>query len=161
MTLDERERQIIEAFRAWLTSTVESRLSLDAGRRFDRRDQWMLVTRWEAQRRIWYEVVIQPTLPALRAGLVTDDPLRSRDFEQMIQQVGLTLQEFVASGLEAAGLAWPTPPVEHYCERGELFHFATPLDLDAIEQLADETTRWNVYKILDGYHRAFSGKATG
>ncbi|MCP4246439.1 MAG: hypothetical protein GY778_05260, partial [bacterium] len=81
--------------------------------------------------------------------------------EQMIAAADFTLQEFVAHGLEAAGLEWPDPPVEHYCERGRDFYFATPLDLKSIDVLADHLFREQAVRILRGYYVAFSGSAGG
>jgi hypothetical protein len=88
--------------------------------------------------------------------VLTDDVWRSRDFEELVEASDFTLAEFVARGLAEAGLSWADPPVEHYREPGPRYYFATPLDLDGLEQLGDNAFRVRVAQILTGYHHAFS-----
>ena len=155
MTLDDHQRQIIDAFRTWIESAVDDELrSIE---RHDREDESVLATRWKVNNHLWYEVAVRPLLPQVRIGVMTDDPWRSKDFEQMIADSSLTIQEFVGLGFEAAGLDWPDPPVEHYREWDRYFYFVTPTDLKSIEQLADEAFREKASRILAGYQHAFSG----
>ena len=158
--LDDRHRDVMDAFRAWIESAAEGELGLTGGRRYDRRDERTLATHWPANGHLWYEIAVLPFLPQVRVAMVTDDPYRSRDFERMIEDSGNTRREFVALGFRTAGLDWREPPVEHYCERGTRFFFATPLDLDTIDRLAEAALREKVLKMLAGYRHAFSGTAT-
>ncbi len=157
MPLDDRARQIVREFRAWIISAVGGELQFRAMECRDREDESTLGTRWEVDHHLWYEIAIRPFLPQVRIAILTDDPWRSRDFEQMIEGATLTVQEFVGLGFESAGLAWRDPPVEHYCEKGRHYYFATPLDLESIDQLTDQAFREKTRKVLDGYCRAFSG----
>lgn len=161
MGLADRSYRIIVEFRAWIEVAVGERLPFSSPEHHDREDAWSLTTKWQSEPHIWYEIALRPFLPQLRVGILTDDPDRSGDFEQMIAAADFTLQEFVAHGLKAAGLAWPDPPVEHYCERGCSFYFATPLDLKSIDVLADHSFREEAFRVLLGYHGAFSGSAGG
>ena len=161
MGLDAPTRRIVDAYRAWVESTVSADLPLAVLERHDREDGSTLASRWKVDHRLWYEIAVRPFLPQVRVAMLTDDPWRSRDFEQMIEASSLTLEEFVAQGIEAAGLAWRDPPVEHYCEWRTWFYFATPLDLKSIDLLADEAFRQKTHRVLMGYHHAFSNGGNG
>jgi hypothetical protein len=161
MPLTAEQIALVEGFRTWIERAVTNLGLFGEVSRHDRDDHSTLATRWTWDRDIWLEIAVRPFLPQVRVGLVTVDRWKSDDFEQMIENSGDTLQEFVQLGFKTAGLDWHDPPVEHYCHKNSLFHFATPLDLRALEQLTDDEIRAKVCKMVTGYHRAFSGTATG
>jgi hypothetical protein len=161
VSLNERERAIVESFRGGVEALAGTRLGLSGLHREDRDDGWILVSRWDADRRSWYELSIRPTIPQVRVGIVTEDPERDRDLAKMIEEAGLTVPEFVELAFRRAGLDWPSPPVEHYREAGARYCLTTPLDLQSLEDLSGEAMRGKVLGMLDGYHRCFSGNVTG
>jgi hypothetical protein len=161
MSLNERERAIIESFRGGVEALAGSRLGLSGLHREDRDDGWMLASRWQADRKSSYELSIRPTIPQIRVGIVTEEPERDRDLVDMIEAAGLTAREFVELGFRQAGLDWPAPPVEHYREGATRYCLATPLDLQSLEDLSGDAMRRKVLAMLDGYHRCFSGNVTG
>lgn len=148
-------------FRAGVETLAGTRLSLRELERRDRDDRWVLISRWPIDGRWWLELTIRPTLPQVRMGVMTDDPERCRDAEKMIADLSLTIREFVGLGFKEAGLDWPEPPVEHYREGTERFCFATALDIESLEDLAGEAIRDKVLRVLDGYHRCFTGRVAG
>ena len=158
MLLTDPQRRIIQAFRAWIESAIETGSRFGGWERIDRQDESTLITRWAAGQDEFYEVAIRPGLPQVRVGLITEDRYKSRDFEQMIEGSGDTMQEFVALGFETAGLDWAQPPVEHY-RQGQDYYFVTPVDLPSLDQLNDEAFRIKVHLIFEGYYHAFTGTA--
>jgi hypothetical protein len=161
MSLNERERAIIESFRGGVEALAGTRLGLGGLHREDREDGWILASRWQADRKSSYELSIRPTIPQVRVGLLTEDPERDRDLAKMIEETGLTVREFVGLAFRQAGLDCPNPPVEHYREAEARYCLATPLDLQSLEDLSGEAMRDKVLAMLDGYHRCFSGNVTG
>ena len=159
MALIDQQNATIEPFRTWLESAVEASTRFGEPVRVDREDGATLATRWPAGRDLFYEVALRPRLPQVRVGVLTDDRFKSEDFEQLIEDSGDTMQEFVELGFETAGLEWTEPPVEHYREQQRYFYFATPLDLQSLDQLADDQVREKVRLMLEGYYLAFTGMA--
>lgn len=152
---------VIESFRFEVESRAGARLGLPAATRHDRDDHWIMATRWPLARRWWLEMAVRPSLSQVRVGMVTDDGDRSRDAEHMIADSSLTIREFVGLAFKAAGLEWPEPPVEHYREGADRFCFITPLDLDSLDDLADERVCEKTVRMLDGYRRCFLGRMAG
>ncbi len=159
MPLDDRQRELIRDFRDTLEADVSRDVGLPAPERDDRGDESTLASRWPAENNVWYELAIRPFLPQVRVGICTTDRWRNEDMEQLIEDSGETMQEFVELGFASSGLDWPEPPVEHYRDHGRRFYFATPLDLETLDQLADEAVREKTRRMLTGYHRAFTGAA--
>lgn len=160
-SLTRQELDLIEVFRCGVETLVGTRLGLPQLERHDRPDHWVMASRWPIDRHWWLELAVRPTVPQIRVAAVTDDTMCSRDAETMISESSLTLREFIGLGFHDAGLAWPEPPVEHYREDAERFCFATPLDLASLEDLRGEAMREKVLKMLDGYHRSFTGRVVG
>ncbi|HPD28855.1 MAG TPA: hypothetical protein PLL20_02590 [Phycisphaerae bacterium] len=160
-SLTRQELDLIEAFRSRVETLAGTRLGLPQLERHDRPDHWVMASRWPMDRHWWLELAVRPTVPQIRVTVVTDDPMRSLDAEVMISESSLTLREFISLGFHDAGLAWPEPPVEHYRENAERFCFATPLDLASLDELCGEAMREKVLKMLDGYHRCFTGRVVG
>lgn len=159
MSLDHHQHELIERFRARIEAAMAGEAGFGAFLRDDRQDYSTLATRWVADTRVWYECTVRPFLPQVRAGIMTDDRWRSEGFEQMIEDSGDTMPEFVGLGFESAGLAWPEPVVEHYRDQGTYFYFATVLTLQSVDQLAQEAVVDKICRMLRGYHLAFSGLA--
>ncbi|MBP7936295.1 MAG: hypothetical protein KA354_16775 [Phycisphaerae bacterium] len=159
MPLNHPQLELIERFRGRVETAMAEEAGFGACSREDRQDHSTLATRWVADKRVWYECTVRPFLPQVRAGIMTDDRWRSEGFEQMIEDSGDTMPEFVGMGFENAGLAWPDLVVEHYRDQGRCFYFATPLALDSIGQLADEAVFDKIRRMLKGYHLAFTGLA--
>ena len=159
MSLDHHHLELIERFRGRLQTAMAGEAGFGAVSREDRQDHSTLATRWAADTRVWYECTVRPFLPQVRAGIMTDDRWRSEGFEQMIEDSGDSMPEFVGLGFESAGLTGPEPVVEHYRDQGKYFYFATALTLESIDQLADEAVFDRIRGMLRGYHLAFSGLA--
>lgn len=157
-SLTQRELGLIEVFRSGVETLAGTRLGLARLERHDRRDHWIMATRWLIGRRWWLELAVRPTVPQIRVAVVTDDPMRSRDAEAMISQSSLTSREFIGLAFKHTGLIWREPPVEHYRENADRFCFATPLDLASLDELAGEAIRDKVLQMLEGYHRCFTGR---
>lgn len=158
MALTDTQRAIISDFRA----EVEARIGASGGEspaRCDREDESTLVTRWPAGEHVWYELAVRPFLPQVRVAVLTDDRWKSEEFEQKIEDSGDTMSEFVELGFDSAGLTWTSPPVEHYREHGKYFYFATPLELESIEQLSSQAMRDKVVQMSAGYRTAFGAEA--
>jgi hypothetical protein len=159
MSLDPRQLELIDAFRGRVEAALANEIGFGSVSREDRQDHSTLATRWVADTRVWYECTVRPFLPQVRAGIMTDDRWRSEGFEQMIEDSGDTMPEFVGVGFESAELVWPEPVVEHYRDQDRCFYFATPLALETIDRLADEAIVDKIRRMLKGYHLAFSGLA--
>lgn len=159
MPHDEQQRRLADDFRDHIESALAPDEAFGPPIRHDREDGSTLATRWVMEEHVWFELAVRPTLPQMRVGILTDDRWRSEDFEQLIEDSGDTMQEFVELGFETAGLEWLEPPVEHYREHGQFFYFATPVDLKELAQLADEAIRDQAVRMLRGYQLAFSGSA--
>jgi hypothetical protein len=161
MQLTPEQNTAIEDFRTWIEKAVGELAMLGEFDRQDRDDRSTLATRWAWERDIWFEVALRPFLPQIRVGLLTTDRWKSEDFEQMIEDSGDTMQEFVELGFDTVGLDWRDPPVEHYRHEARYYYFATPLDLQSLDQLARDDIRAKVCKMVQGYHCAFSGTVMG
>ena len=155
MPLSEEQRPLVSDFRAWLESGLAGDNRFVSQERDDREDDSTLATRWPVNEHVWLEVALRPFLPQVRVGILSDDRWKSEDWEEKIQESGDTMSEFVEMGLHEAGLDWPEPPVEHYRAQLKYFYFATPVELDSLNQLQDAAFRHKVRKMLDGYYKAF------
>jgi len=155
MPLDDVQKARIEAFRAHIEEAVLREHGWDAPQRHDRQDGSTLATRYPVREHVWIEYAVRPFLPQVRVGLLTDDRWLSEEFEQRIEDSGDTMTEFVGLAFETAGLDWSDPPVEHYREGGTHFYFATPLDLQRLEELDEPAVRDKVRRMLAGYREAF------
>jgi hypothetical protein len=159
MSLTSDQRRLVEDFRTWIEGKVTVRLGNIEPERHDGADASILTTRWLIEPHFWHEITVRPTLPQVRVAILTDDRWRSRDFREMIEAGGYTLQEFVAMACASVGLEWADPPVEHYREKGEWFRFATPIDLRSLDQLADADFRDRFQRLSAGYDRVLQGTA--
>lgn len=157
MPLTDEQRRMIEGFRRGLEAHADEALDAGSPEREDREDESTLAMRWPAGEHVWYELAVRPFLPQVRVGILTDDRWKSEELEQVIEDSGDTMSEFVELGFETAGVDWPEPPVEHYRDRGKYFYFATPLDLESIEEIADPSVQDKVRRMLEGYRHAFGG----
>lgn len=158
MPLTEQQGRIVEDFRQWIGSALADQVRFKSIRRDDREDDSTLAMRWMHQETVWFEIAVRPFLPQVRVGIVTTDRWKSEELEQMIEDSGDTMQEYVEAGFDAVDLEWSDPPVEHYRDRGRYFYFATPLDLQDLEQLADDRIRDRIRLMFEGYYRAFAGE---
>ncbi len=158
MTLSPEQVDVVNGFREWIENVLSEGNRFGGVDRVDRDDASTLASRWLFEEEVWYEVAIRPLLPQVRVGVMTTDRWKSEDFEQMIEDSGDTMQEYVESGFDAVDLEWTDPPVEHYRDQGKYFYFATPLDLRDIHELADEEVREKIRLMFEGYHRAFTGQ---
>lgn len=155
MPLTAAQTEQIADFRA----AVEARLADDARlgppERVDRADGSTLATRCAVAANLWIEVALRPSIPQMRAGIVTDDRWLSEDLEQAIEDSGDTMAEFVELGFDEVDLHWPQPPVEHYRDQGTHFYFATAVDLPDLDGLADAATVDKLVRMALGYCEAF------
>lgn len=158
MPLTEEQRRYVDDFRRWIESALSEGTRFGKVQREDREDASTLAARWPHDQDVWFEVALRPFLPQVRVGVVTTDRWKSEELEQMIEDSGDTMQEYVEAGFDAVDLEWPEPPVEHYRDQGRYFYFATPLDLKDVSQLADESVRDKVRLMFEGYYRAFTGQ---
>jgi len=155
MPLSDEQRERIAAFRTYIADAVGNDDRYGPATRCDREDESTLAMRFAAGPSCWFEIALRPSIPQIRVGFLTDDRWRSEELEQAIQDSGDTMEEFVEVGFEEAGLAWEEPPVEHYRDSGKYFYFATPLALEDLDELEQESLRSKVLRMLDGYLIAF------
>jgi hypothetical protein len=158
MCLDERHRDLVHAFREQIERQLADEPGFGPVSRHDIPDRPRLITRWLADKRVWYELAVRPTLPQVRVGMLTDARWRRQDFERMVADSGDTLRELIEAAFAAAGITWHEPPVEHYREHERLFYFATPVDLESLDDLAAEALPDRICRMLKGYHLAFTGR---
>lgn len=155
MPISASDRERVEQFRA----TIESRQATGGpGRsvtREDRPDGSYLASRFAVGEKLWLELAVRPMIPQVRAGIMTDDRWLSEELEQVIEDSGDSMPEFVELGFEEAGLDWPAPLVEHYRDQGKYFYFATALELKSLADLADAGLIDRACRMLDGYYQAF------
>ncbi len=155
MPLTDVDRTVIDRFR----KLVETRFAGDprfrAAQRHDRDDGAALAHRFEVAPQLWMELCLRPAIPQLRAGIVTDDRWKSEELEQVIEDSGDTMSEFVEMGFEEAGLDWPAPIVEHARDQGKYFYFATAFEIPTIAALDDDSVQQKIFGVLEGYYRAF------
>jgi len=159
MPITEQDRTRIEKFRTFIEESAARDDRYGPARRMDREDGSTLATRFQASPKCWFEFAIRPLIPQIRVGFLTNDRWKSEECEQVIEDSGDEMNEYVGSAFEDAGLDWPEPPVEHYREGGEFFYFATPLKLDELADLDTDEVRDKTLRILEGYLIAF-GPAT-
>ncbi len=155
MAVDDAARMKIEAFRQRFREKYAGDARFQAVEDADREDGSSLATRFKLADHLWLEMCLRPHIPQLRAGIVTDDRWISEDLEQVIEDSGDTMSEFVELGFEEAGLEWPEPPVEHYREAGRDFYFSTGFELDSLDALDDPQVFEKICRMFDGYYEAF------
>ncbi|MBI1827418.1 MAG: hypothetical protein HY287_08970 [Planctomycetes bacterium] len=160
MPLSEQDRSRIESFRNFIEESTARDDRYGTASRVDREDGSTLATRFQGSKSCWLEVAIRPLIPQIRVGFLTNDRWKSEECEQTIEDSGDTMNEFVGSAFEDAGLEWPEPPVEHYREGGEFFYFATPLKLDELADLGTQEVRDKAVLMLEGYLIAFGPAIT-
>jgi hypothetical protein len=152
MAISRHNFEIIESFRQWLAEEVARAFELGAEQRLDRADSWRLCSQWQAEKHLWLAVLIHPTFPQVKIGLMTDDSCHDRDLADMVEASGMTLQELVVANLKRANIDWSDPPVEHYCEKRSWYFWTTPIELTTIEQLEDSAIRERVFSLAKAYH---------
>lgn len=155
MAVDEPARSKIESFRRRFREKYARDARFLAIEDADREDGSSLATRFKVADHLWLEMCLRPHIPQLRAGIVTDDRWISEDLEQVIEDSGDTMSEFVELGFEEAGLSWPEPPVEHYRERGTDFYFSTGFELESLDALDDPQVFEKICQMFEGYYEAF------
>jgi hypothetical protein len=158
MALNETQRKQIETFRDSVETDVESEGIGSHPERADRPDDSALSSHFPVGPHLWYALTVKPFLPQFLVGIVTDDPFRNEDFQQLIRGTSLTMPEFVQLGFEAAGLVWRDPPVHHYRDRDNIFYFVTPVDLPSLTVLEEPSIMDKARRMMRGYHWAFSGR---
>ena len=161
MALDEQTREIVEAFREYVEDSVAADERYGTAERHDCEDESTLATRFHAGASCWLEVAVRPTVPQIRVAFLTNDPSINTEIEQALEDSGGTLTQSVGLGFTEAGLRWAEPPVEHYGEDEQLFHFATPLDLEDLEDVDLDEIRGKVLRMLAGYLIAFGAVIVG
>lgn len=155
MALSASDRERIARFRESFEARYAGDERFDGSARDDRPDGSSLATRFAVGENLWIELCVRPGIPQVRAGIVTDSRWVSEDLEQVIEDSGDTMSEFVELGFEDAGLEWLDPPVEHYREGGKYFYFSTGIELERLEQLDDEAVADRIRRMLEGYYAAF------
>lgn len=141
----------VTQFREWVAAQLAGDETFGDPMVEDRPDGSTLTTRWPIGESLYLEVTVRPHLPQVRVGLVTDDRWKSEELEQGVEDSGDSMEEFLELGFDEAGLEWEEPPVEHYRDQGKWFSFMTPVDLERVSQLGDESIRDKVMKMIRGY----------
>jgi len=155
MKLSDADRARVERFRTSLERRLAADERFSAPLREDRDDGEYLASRFPVAEKLFIEFAVRPGVPQLRAGVMTDDRWTSEELEQVIEDSGDTMPEFVELGFEDAGLEWPEPPVEHYRDRGKFFYFATAFEPDSLAALDDAETETKLAQMCIGYYEAF------
>ncbi len=155
MPLSEHDSERADAFLTYIEDTNAADERYGMPQRHQRDDGTTVATWFEAGPSCWFEVVVRPQVPQVRVAFLTDDRETSEELEQIIEDSEHTMEEFVGAGLQEAGLRWSDPPVEHYCDDGKYFYFATALDLEDPGDLDEDATRNKTLRMLEGYLIAF------
>ncbi|MCG3127156.1 MAG: hypothetical protein CHACPFDD_02014 [Phycisphaerae bacterium] len=155
MPLSQADRQHIAAFREALERRYGGDGRVQGVSRQDRGDESTLASRFAVGEKLWLEVALRPFVPQIRVGIMTDDRWLSEDLEQVIEDSGDEMSEFVEAGFEEAGLTWRAPQVEHYRDQGKYFYFATPLEIASLAELSDAAVSEKVGRMVEGYYEAF------
>lgn len=155
MPLTDQDRSAIERFRDDARRRYAGDARFGPSLRHDRDDGAALADWFPIGDQLWLEICLRPTIPQLRAGIVTDDRWKSEDLEQVIEDSGDTMSEFVEMGFDEAGLNWSEPPVEHFRDQGKYFYFATGFELKSLAELDSQLVRDKLHGIFEGYYLAF------
>lgn len=155
MGIDPAGCQHMGAFRRRLHDAFDGDARFRAVAQHDRPDGSAQATRFELAPCLWLEVCVRPGIPQVRVGVVTDDRWLSEDLETVIEDSGDTMSEFVELGFEEAGLSWPEPIVEHFRDSDKMYYFATPLNVESLNDLSDPAVVDKVIKMANGYLEAF------
>lgn len=145
----------VSQFREWVAERLKDDETFGEPQADDRADGSTLTTRWPISESLYLEVTVRPHIPQVRIGVVTDDRWKSEELEQSVEDSGDSMEEFLELGFDEAGLEWEEPPVEHYRDQGKWFSFMTPLDLDRVSQLGDQSVRDKVMKMIHGYCHSY------
>lgn len=156
MALTAQDSKIVADFRAALDRKLAGDPRFGTPQREDRVDGSHLVSRYSVGEKLWLEVIARPAIPQLKIGIMTDDRWTNEELEEAIEETGDTMEEFIESGFDEAGLDWPEPVVEHYRDQGKYFCFHTALDLKSLTELGAEATMMRVMQMLNGYAIAFA-----
>ena len=155
MVLHETQQGQVADFRRWVEGELSRSSRFASPSHDDREDHSTLTTRWPVGESVWIEVTIRPLIPQVRVGVVTDNRWISEEMEQVIEDSGDTMSEFVGLGFCDVGLDWAEPGVEHYRDKMKWMCFITPLELKSLDELASAETRRKVRLMVDGYCAAF------
>ena len=155
MALSERDRQWVEEFLDYVEGIVAGDDRYGPSARHDHQDESVLAVRFDAGGACYFEVAVRPFVPQVRVAFLTSDRWKNEEIEQAIQDSGDTMAEFVEAAFADARLDWSAPPVEHYRDAGELFYFATPLEVEDVVDLDLSDVRGKVVRMLEGYLIAF------
>jgi hypothetical protein len=158
MPISDAERVTIERFRQHIEAELTQIPGLGPATRVDRADGATLATRFPVGENLWLELALRPLIPQLRAGIVTTDRWLSEELEEAIEETGDTMSEFMEDGFDQVDLHWTEPPVEHYRDHGRDYYFATPLELERLEQLGEDATRTRAGQMVRGYYAAFQSR---
>lgn len=157
MALTEDQRARVDSFRTFVEESCVTDERYGEVSRLDREDESLLACRFAAAPHCWLEVALRPMIPQVRVGFVTDDRWKSEEAEDLIESSGDSMNEFVEMGFSEAGLDWNEPPVEHFREAGQFFYFATPLEIESLDELERDEIRSKTLRMLEGYLIAFGG----
>jgi len=155
MLIDEKDQAVVSGFRSWFRERLAGDERFVGPAQHDAADGSTLMDRWEMGEHVWLELAVRPLIPQVRVGVVTDDRWKSEEMEQLIEDSGDTMSEYVELAMEEVGLSWPDPPVEHFRDQGKYFYFATAVEADPISLLGDEDFRRRARQAFEGYYKAF------
>ena len=155
MPLDEQSRSIVGAYREYIEDYVGTDDRYGPATRHDAQDESALITRFEAAPSCWFEVALRTSKPQIRVGFVTANQSVDEEIQQAIQESGDTIEAFVGSAFQEAGLEWAAPPVERSRNEAGGCAYSTPLDVDELMDLESEELRDKTLRMLEGYLLAF------
>lgn len=155
MSLDPAERDLVRTFRDQLEDRFARDPRFSGSARHDREDESTLATRFALAENLWIEVCLRPSIPQIRVGILTNDRWLRESLEQLIEDSGDTMSEFVELAFDEAGLTWIDPPVEHYRDEDKNFYFATGLEIDSLSVLNESSLFAKTSQMLEGYYEAF------
>lgn len=121
----------------------------------DRPDGATLATRYPVAEHVWLECALRPSIPQIRAGIVTTDRWLSEELEEAIESSGDTMSEFIELGFDEVEPDWPDPIVEHFRDGGTDFYFATSFEPDSLSALSDAAVVDKAVRMVRGYFEAF------
>jgi len=157
MTLSAEDRTTVEAFLQYVedASAGDDRYGMAA--RFERSDGSEFSTRFEVEPRCWLEAAVEPFVPRIRVGFVTDDPAIGEALLQAIKDSNEPVSKVLEGALAEAGVDWPDPPVEQVIEDEQHIYFVTPLKMESLDDLDLDflKMRDKTLRLLEAYLIAF------
>lgn len=155
MTLSADHRMTVDEFREYVEDAVAPDERYGPPIRWEAPDGSVLVSRFDAGGRCWFEVAVHAGVPSVQVGLLAADPEIAEDIKATIAEVEGGAADWLAENFAEAGLDWSDPPVETGLSADNAFRVFTTLTLEYLSELESGEVRDQVLRMLEGYFIAF------